>query len=111
MRCDICPYHKELITVLVLLFSSTRGLPSSPVGMEFDFIMIAPAPPQASHWVFSFVCRHGVSSSGDFQCPPMVVVQKLVVISVLCVGGEVSMHPSTLLNEVLLYGRTWLNVL
>ena len=72
--------------------------------MEFDFIMIAPAPPPPSHWVFSFVCRHGVSSSGRFQCPPMRVVQKLVVISVLS-WEEVSTHPSTLLNEVLLYGR------
>ena len=33
----------------------------------------------------------------------MMVVQKLVVISVLSLE-EVSTHPSTLLNEVLLYG-------
>ena len=70
--------------------------------MEFDFIMITPAP-HHHLIVSSFVFRHGVSSSGTFQCPPMMVVQKLVVISVLS-REEVSTHPSALLNEVLLYG-------
>ena len=58
-----------------------------PNGYGFDFIVIAPLLP--SHCGFEYgvyffgVFEYGVYFFGGFQCPPVMVAQQLVAISVL----------------------------
>ena len=67
VRCGGQNLHNSVRTSLILLFSSLWV--THPMGMEFDFIMIAPLLP--SRCCFSFVLGCGVSFLGGCQHPPV----------------------------------------
>ena len=59
--------HNSGETSLILLFSSLWV--THPVGMGFDFIVIAHLLPSCCGLFFVFA--HGISFLGGFQCPPL----------------------------------------